>query len=115
MATLFDCKGKAGKLFFGLFGAGVAQTASADNSTVKLPNAGGAEIYTIATQKMQDFVDFLGGPGMLAVIFVSLVIILSLWSVNPKSAGLLGWLCRTIAAAIILFNIATVLVYLKGN
>lgn len=115
MAYLFDCKHKLGKVIFGLFGAGVVQTASADNNTVKLPNPGGAEIYTIAIQKMQDFMDFLGGPGALAVVFISLVCILALWSVNPKSAGLLGWLSRSLAAAILLFNIAGVLIYLKGN
>lgn len=115
MATLLDCKRKLEKVFFGVFGAGIVQTARADNSTVKLPSAGGAEIYTVFTQKMQDFVDFLGGPGMLAVIFISLVVILSLWSINPKSAGLLGWLARTVAAALLLFNIGAVLIYLKGN
>ncbi|MDE9686124.1 hypothetical protein L2W90_23715 [Citrobacter freundii] len=115
MAYLLDCKRKLEKVFFGVFGAGIVQTARADNSTVKLPSAGGGEIYTVFTQKMQDFVDFLGGPGMLAVIFISLVVILSLWSINPKSAGLLGWLSRTVAAALLLFNIGTVLIYLKGN
>lgn len=115
MATLLDCKRKLRTFMFTLFGAGMIKTASADNSTVKLPNAGGGEIYTIFTQKMQDFINFLGGPGVLAVVFVSLVIILALWSINPKSAGLLGWLSRTVAAALLLFNIGTVLLYLKGN
>lgn len=106
---------KSGKIIIGLFGAGIVQTARADNNTVKLPPVGGAEIYTIAIQKMQDFMDFLGGPGALAVVFISLVCILALWSVNPKSAGLLGWLSRSFAAAILLFNIAGVLIYLKGS
>lgn len=115
MAYLLDCKRKLEKVFLGVFGAGMVQTARADNSTVKLPSAGGGEIYTIFTQKMQDFIDFLGGPGMLALIFVSLVAVVGLWSINPKSAGLLGWLARTVAGAIFLFNVGTVLLYLKGN
>lgn len=92
-----------------------AVLAATGNSTVTIPDSGGGEIYSTFARYMQDLVNFLGGSGVLFAVFVSAAVAVCIWIFAPKNSGLMGWLVRIVIGAIVLFNLAVIILYFRGN
>jgi hypothetical protein len=64
---------------------------------------------------LQDMVDFLGGTGVMFVVFLALTFSIGLWVLIPKQGGAaLGYALRACVGGICLFGIATVITYIKS-
>lgn len=64
---------------------------------------------------IQDVVNLLAGPGMYAVGFVSLVMVVFLWVFAPKLGGILALAARVAIGVIIAMNLPLWYVYLGGD
>jgi len=67
------------------------------------------------TKLFQEFADWLGGPGVMMVVFLAMIAAWALWVIVPKSSGTaLGYLARAIAGGLFLFNIALIFSWMEG-
>lgn len=97
-----------------MLGALFAPQAFALNNDVDLDIPGDGPLAKVGAI-MQEVVDFLGGPGVLCVVFIGLVAAWALWVVVPKSGGAaLGWVARAVAGGVMVFNIALFFTWLEG-
>lgn len=63
---------------------------------------------------MQELVDFVGGPGVLFIVFVSAACGVALWVMAPKQgSAAIAWIGRVCIGALVLFNIAILLTWLQ--
>jgi len=63
----------------------------------------------------QELIDFIGGPGVLFVVFVSGVAAIALWVAAPKAGGAaIAMLMRVLVGGIIIFNFALVINWMQG-
>lgn len=64
---------------------------------------------------MQSAVDFLGGPGVMFVVFVGLVAAWMLWVIVPKSSGTaIGYIARAVAGGVMVMNLALFFTWMQG-
>lgn len=63
----------------------------------------------------QELIDFIGGAGVLFVVFVSGVAAIALWVAAPKMGGAaIAMLLRVLVGGIIIFNFALVINWMQG-
>ncbi len=55
---------------------------------------------------LQDFVNFMDGPGGLAMVIVSVVVAAATWMFIPRE-GVFGPVFRTVVGAIVIINVGT--------
>ncbi|CCN39720.1 conserved membrane hypothetical protein [Vibrio nigripulchritudo FTn2] len=76
--------------------------------------SGGTGIFAKFTKFMQDVVDFLGGPGVMALAFIGILAAVAIFIVKPKEgAAAAGWLGRVALGCIILFSVGTVVSWVQ--
>lgn len=64
---------------------------------------------------MQAVIDFVGGPGVLFIVFVSAAAAVGLWVAAPKAGGTaIAMLMRVLVGGIVVFNIALLISWLQG-
>lgn len=86
----------------------------AAGSTVDLGSTG-VGFFAGIEKAMQDIVNFVGGPGVVLIVFVSAAAALGLWVMAPKQgSAAVGWLLRIIVAGIVLLNLAVIITYFQG-
>ncbi|WP_330927116.1 hypothetical protein [Candidatus Sororendozoicomonas aggregata] len=62
----------------------------------------------------QELVDFLGGAGVMFVVFMSAAAAVGLWVLVPKQAGqAIAWIVRVCIGALVLFGMGTLITWLK--
>lgn len=92
----------------------LTQHVFAANTTVSLDGPSSGPLAKI-TKLMQELVDFLGGAGILFVVFVSAVVGIGLWIIAPKAGSqAMGYIARTAVGAIVLLNIALLITWYQG-
>lgn len=102
------------RIFWSLFGLLLAPAAFAANNDVDLGNAGGGPLEAFAGF-MQELVNFVGGPGVLFIAFVSAAAAIGLWVAAPKQgSAAMAWAFRVCVGVIFLMNIAILLTWLQG-
>ena len=63
---------------------------------------------------MQELVNFVGGPGVLFIVFVSAGAGVALWVMAPKQgSAAIAWIGRVCVGALVLFNLAILLTWLQ--
>jgi type IV secretory pathway VirB2 component (pilin) len=67
------------------------------------------------TAFFQDIVNFLSGPALFAVGFISLVLVVMLWVFAPKLGPVMFYGARVAAGVIILVNLPLWYTYLGGS
>ncbi|BCL74193.1 hypothetical protein VNTUMSATTG_61300 (plasmid) [Vibrio nigripulchritudo] len=93
-------------------GVMVSMPASASRYSL---GSGGTGIFAKFTKFMQDTVDFLGGPGVMALAFFGTVCAVGIFIVKPKEgAAALGWLLRVVAGCIVLFSVAAFVTWVRS-
>ncbi|WP_263147673.1 hypothetical protein [Pseudomonas sp. RIT-PI-AD] len=98
-------------LFAGLF---LSPLALAVNNDVDLGSPGDGPLAAFAGL-MQALVDFVGGPGVLFIVFISAAAGIGLWVVAPKSGSqAVAWIARICVGGIALFNLALLLTWYQG-
>lgn len=86
----------------------------AANSTISLDGPSSGPLAKV-TKLMQELVDFLGGAGILFVVFVSAVVGVGLWVIAPKAGSqAMGYIARTAVGAIVLLNLALLITWYQG-
>jgi type IV secretory pathway VirB2 component (pilin) len=55
---------------------------------------------------LQSFVDFMDGPGGLAVVVVSIIAAVAAWMFAPRD-GVMGPIFRVVVGAIVIINVGT--------
>lgn len=75
------------------------------------PSTGG---FAAVGAFMQEFVDFLGGPGVMFVTFISIGLGVILWTIAPKAQGVMSWIIRAVAGSIVLLNLPLWITYFQG-
>lgn len=84
------------------------------NSTVSLDVSGSGPLAKVG-KLMQEFVDFLGGPGVLFVTFIGVAAAIALWIFVPKGgSAVIGYIARTAAGGVVLMNLAIVLTWFQS-
>jgi hypothetical protein len=63
----------------------------------------------------QDVVNALSGPGMLAVAFVSIFVVVVLWVFAPKAGPVMAMAMRVGLGVIILLNVPLWITYFTGS
>lgn len=63
---------------------------------------------------VQDIVNTIAGPGVFAVAFVSLVVVIVLWVFAPKAGPVMATAMRVAIGVLVLLNIPLWIVYLQG-
>lgn len=103
------------RVFWSLCGLFLAPAAfAAGNNDVDLGSSGGGPLEAFSAF-MQEMVNFIGGPGVLFVAFVSAAAAVSLWVAAPKQgSAAMGWAFRVCVGVILLMNIAILLTWLQG-
>lgn len=72
---------------------------------VDIGSSGNAGFATIEAW-LQAFVDFMDGPGGLAVVVVSIIVAVGAWMFSPKD-GAMGPILRVVVGAIVVINVGT--------
>lgn len=67
------------------------------------------------TNFVQDVVNTLAGPGVFAVGFVSLLVVVVLWVFAPKAGPVMAMAMRVAIGVIVLLNIPLWFTYLSGT
>jgi len=62
--------------------------------------------FSLITNWMQNFVDFMDGPAGVAMVVVSLIVGVAVWIWAPKS-GAVGLIFRVVIGAIVVLNVGT--------
>ncbi|PXF32085.1 hypothetical protein WH50_06400 [Pokkaliibacter plantistimulans] len=92
-----------------------SQTFAAANNTVDIGTTSDKSPLQKVVSFMQEFVNFIGGPGAAFVVFISAVCCVALWVAAPKqSSVVMGWLLRVVTGGILIFNITMVFSWLKA-
>ncbi|WAH62220.1 hypothetical protein LZ023_40800 (plasmid) [Pseudomonas silvicola] len=92
----------------------LAPVAMAANSDVDVGGSSSGPLQMVS-DFFQELVDWLSGPGVILVVFISCVGAIALWVAAPKQGSTaLAWLLRAIVGGIVLFNIALLLSWLQG-
>ncbi len=91
---------KLSVLLFSLLYFPVAAMAGVD-----IGSSGSAGFATIEAW-LQSFVDFMDGPGGLAVVVVSIIVAVGAWMFAPKD-GMMGPILRVVVGAIVIINVGT--------
>ena len=102
------------RVLLSLFGFLMAPAAFAANNDVDLGNSGGGPLEAFSAF-MQELVNFVGGPGVLFIAFVSAAAAIGLWVAAPKQgSAAMAWAFRVCVGVIFLMNIAILLTWLQG-
>lgn len=88
--------------------------AFAANNDVDLGSSGSGPLEAFAGF-MQELVNFVGGPGVLFIAFVSAAAAIGLWVAAPKQgSAAMAWAFRVCVGVILLMNLAILLTWLQG-
>lgn len=97
-----------------LVGLYCSASARAANNDVDLGSPSSGPLAAIG-DFFQEVVDFVGGPGVLLIAFISAAAAVGLWVVAPKAGGAaIAWVARVCIGAIVLMNIAITLTWLQS-
>lgn len=97
-----------------LCGLLMAPAAFAANNDVDLGSSGSGPLEAFGAF-MQELVDFVGGPGVLFIAFVSAAAAIGLWVAAPKQgSAAMAWAFRVCVGVILLMNLAILLTWLQG-
>ncbi|MGC3479823.1 hypothetical protein ACPTKW_27915, partial [Pseudomonas aeruginosa] len=85
-------------------------------------NRGGSTGHVLAKRsvtfteiRMQELVNFVGGPGVLFIVFISAAAGITLWVMAPKAgSAAVAWIARVCVGGIALFNLALLLAWYQG-
>ena len=72
---------------------------------VDIGTSGSAGFATIE-KWLQSFVNFMDGPGGLAVVVISVIVAVGAWMFAPKD-GMMGPILRVVVGAIVIINVGT--------
>lgn len=107
--NLIKQRGKAAALLLTAFFA--SSTVHADDYDIgSSPDSAFDQIV----QFTQDVVNTLSGPGMLAVAFVSIFIVVVLWVFAPKAGPVMAMAMRVGLGVIVLLNVPLWITYFTG-
>ncbi|NQD63305.1 hypothetical protein HP459_18170 [Enterobacter sp. CM29] len=107
-------KQKTGQSVAAVTALAYAGVASAANNDVSLPSPNQSFLQKF-TSWMQDVIDFVGGAGVLFIVFVSAAACIVLWVTAPKSGGAaMSWIFRVLMGGIALFNLALLITWAQG-
>lgn len=112
LLTLKKQAGRALSLCAAAAYSGAAMAASNNDVSLPSPNQGFLQKFT---SWMQDVVDFVGGAGVLFIVFVSAAACIALWVAVPKSgSAAMAWVFRVCIGGIALFNLALLIGWAQG-
>ncbi|HBO7987864.1 hypothetical protein [Pseudomonas aeruginosa] len=102
------------RVFWLLASLFLSPLALAANNDVDLGSPGDGPLAAFAGF-MQELVNFVGGPGVLFIVFVSAAAGIGLWVMAPKSgSAAVAWIARVCVGGIALFNLALLLAWYQG-
>ncbi|BES73865.1 hypothetical protein RE428_48830 (plasmid) [Marinobacter nanhaiticus D15-8W] len=85
-----------------------------ENNELDLGSPADGPLAAIGTF-MQELIDFVGGPGVLFIVFVCAVAAIGLWVAAPKMGGTaIAMLLRVLVGGILIFNVALIITWLQG-